>query len=84
MATHAAIVERRAKVNARLWSGIHRLAELTGVDVAPPFPNTRDKEHKANNQNEQLAITVERIVAALEGEPGDGGIEVPHGERPNG
>jgi hypothetical protein len=83
MATQTQIAVRRAILHTRLWEVVNEMVTMTGVEAAPPFPNTRDKDYRANNETERAIITLERIrdvMRAAEGEPDNGGNEIPDGQ----
>lgn len=67
MATHEAIVRRRALIAERTRKATLELAERFGIELAPPFPNTRDADHRANNEAERSAINLERLAEATRG-----------------
>lgn len=65
MATRAAMAARDSDVQKRLVRAVDTLAGAFGVEPAPPFPPVRDPAYRVIDEREQLTMTLERIVAAM-------------------
>ena len=62
MATHAAIVVRRAVIDRDLQAVMRELVEIHGTELAAPFPKGKQPEHQANNEREEKLATLRMIV----------------------